>query len=72
MSKRPKAQGAVSDKRRRKATDPLKQPGVREAMAVYEAWRKVDGETAPYRRAMSNRVVVSVSDGAGPMTRRIS
>jgi hypothetical protein len=41
----------------------LRQPGVREAMAVYQAWRKLEQQAAPYQSAMSRRTIVSASDG---------
>lgn len=49
----------------------LRQPGVREFMAVYENWKALEDVTRPHRQAMGVKRIVSVSNTSGPMVRRI-
>lgn len=44
----------------------LQQPGIQDAMFVYEAWRRVDDAARPCIQAMSQRPVVSFSNMTSP------
>jgi hypothetical protein len=44
----------------------LRQPGVREAMEVYQNWRELDEAARPYRAIAGVRTVVSASNNSVP------
>ena len=44
----------------------LSEPGVREAMEVYERWQTLDTVTQAYTQAMSAKQIVSVSNRSDP------
>jgi len=44
----------------------LSRPGVREAMEVYQNWRKADRQLADWRRASAPRRIVKTTDRVNP------
>jgi len=44
----------------------LSEPGVREAMEVYERWQTLDTVTQPYTQAMRPKQIVSLSNCSEP------
>jgi hypothetical protein len=46
----------------------LRRPGVREMMAVFEAWQTFDRRTHPYYQFIRPRVLVSTGSTSGPVT----
>jgi len=44
----------------------LSRPGVREAMEVYQNWRKADRHVADWRAASTPRLAVTTTDRVGP------
>ena len=50
----------------------LSQPGVRELVEVYEAWKAVEAVAAPQRQLMGVKRTVSVSSSSGPVVRPVT